>query len=533
MDAQKEFRLSRKMNFDFMRLPSGRINLALAMEMVEHEELVRRLMEEEWAYLFKHALTQDAAYSTLMKQERRRLHQLVAETMEQVYAHRLDEYAARLAQHYAEAGDAQKSFHYAVKAGNEAARHSANAEALANYDAALDALSQLPDTPQNQRDRVDTLLERISISLRSEGPHRSLERLREAESLAQNLTTLTYTAQDHFRLARVRYWSAQAHLHGGATGQAIRYMQQVLTLPDETAEEQELRAMASSIIGRGLALQGRFGEAQSYLRVGAARLDKFATNHEWLLSVGSLGVCSAAGGDIATGVAHGQRALDGALQVNTLTGIALAHLWLSLIYHMGGDPVRGAAECDSILDIAEEAGDRLLIYAAHGLLATAQSRLGNHQAAFENLEKSERIAKQLGGRLVFHEWFAASAAEVALNAGLLDSALQRAEQGLEVAREAGSIYAEGIVQRVWGQALGASGSPEQQGLDQHFVASLDAFDAGDARLEAARTHVAWARILRERGNVTGAREHLEKAAAQFRVSGLERELAGTRELMHR
>ncbi len=61
--------------------------------------------------------------------------------------------------------------------------------------------------------------------------------------------------------------------------------------------------------------------------------------------------------------------------------------------------------------------------------------------------------------------------------------------------------------------------------------SLQNLEAGAALLEVARTRIAWGRICLQRGMVNPAREHFEKAAIQFEVSGLERELAETRNLI--
>lgn len=76
------------------------MTLATTLQQLETPDLVRRLQESELAYLIKHALVQDTAQESLLKQERKRLNRLVAETLEMLYAGRLDEIAARLAQHY-------------------------------------------------------------------------------------------------------------------------------------------------------------------------------------------------------------------------------------------------------------------------------------------------------------------------------------------------------------------------------------------------------------------------------------------------
>lgn len=112
---------------------------------LEASELVRRLNEEDLAYLFKHALVQDTAQESLLKQERKRLHRLVGETLEMLYAGQLDEMAARLAQHYDAAGMVEKTIGYAERAGDAASQLSAHAEAIDLYARAF-ALAQADET---------------------------------------------------------------------------------------------------------------------------------------------------------------------------------------------------------------------------------------------------------------------------------------------------------------------------------------------------------------------------------------------------
>ncbi len=116
------------------------VKLTPLLAQLENAQLVRRLGEEELTYTFKHALTQEAAYQSLLLKTRCEMHHRVAEAYEKIYAHRcLDEFAAVLAQHYAEAGDEAKAVEYGTRAGDQAARVYANAEAIALYTQALDA----------------------------------------------------------------------------------------------------------------------------------------------------------------------------------------------------------------------------------------------------------------------------------------------------------------------------------------------------------------------------------------------------------
>src|SRR5688572_15029822 len=89
-----------------------------SLDRLESSELVRAVPEFEVTYQFKHALVQDTALASLLNQERKRLHRLVAESLETLYADELDELAVRLYQHYDAGGQPGKTIAYAERAGN-------------------------------------------------------------------------------------------------------------------------------------------------------------------------------------------------------------------------------------------------------------------------------------------------------------------------------------------------------------------------------------------------------------------------------
>ncbi len=114
-----------------------------ALSLLEVTQLVRRLHETDLAYLFAHALVQDTAYTSLLKSDRKRLHLLIGETIEQTYPDALDENAALLTTHYSQAGADTKILKYATLAGDAAAHLFANAEAIKHYTTALEAARRL------------------------------------------------------------------------------------------------------------------------------------------------------------------------------------------------------------------------------------------------------------------------------------------------------------------------------------------------------------------------------------------------------
>jgi class 3 adenylate cyclase/predicted ATPase len=97
-------------------------------------------------YIFKHALTQEVAYNSLLQERRKVLHERTAQAIEEVYRHKLDDHYSALAHHYSRSGNTQKSVDYLHLAGQQAVQRSANEEAIVHLTAALELLKALPDT---------------------------------------------------------------------------------------------------------------------------------------------------------------------------------------------------------------------------------------------------------------------------------------------------------------------------------------------------------------------------------------------------
>lgn len=109
------------------------------LNLLESAGLIRLAqLEPELTYLFRHALVQDAAYASVLPEDRVQLHQLVGESIEILYADRLDDYAAMLAYHFERAGDLTKAGVYYLRAGDAALQAFANQEAAHLYRQALE-----------------------------------------------------------------------------------------------------------------------------------------------------------------------------------------------------------------------------------------------------------------------------------------------------------------------------------------------------------------------------------------------------------
>ncbi len=108
------------------------------LQRLEDAALILPLHQQPDEYVFRHALTQEAAYASILVQERRVLHAQVGTALETLFPQRREELAPQLAQHFANAGDSARAASYAIAAGNTAASLYAHEQAITHYHQALD-----------------------------------------------------------------------------------------------------------------------------------------------------------------------------------------------------------------------------------------------------------------------------------------------------------------------------------------------------------------------------------------------------------
>ena len=112
----------------------------------------------EVKYIFKHALTQEVAYSTVLQERRKALHERTAQAMEALYHANLDDHYSALAHHYTRSGKTEKAVEYLHLAGQQAVQRSANLEAITHLTTALELLDTLPDTRERAQLKLTPLL---------------------------------------------------------------------------------------------------------------------------------------------------------------------------------------------------------------------------------------------------------------------------------------------------------------------------------------------------------------------------------------
>jgi tetratricopeptide (TPR) repeat protein len=111
----------------------------------------------EAAYSFKHVLTQEVAYNSVLIERRRLLHERTGEAIEALYKDRIDDHLAELAHHYSRSANTPKAAEYLFRAGNQAAARFAHSEAITQLSGALELLKRLPDDAERHRQELSAL----------------------------------------------------------------------------------------------------------------------------------------------------------------------------------------------------------------------------------------------------------------------------------------------------------------------------------------------------------------------------------------
>src|SRR4029450_110985 len=132
-----------------LRAVSGEQDVSTSLRTLERLGLiVETARTPEREYAFRHSLTQDATYGTILLRRRRELHRRVGEVFEELYANRIEEFAPLLAQHFREAGDDERTLRYATLAADTAGRLYAHTEAVTHSTMAIQAAGRLGRTDE-------------------------------------------------------------------------------------------------------------------------------------------------------------------------------------------------------------------------------------------------------------------------------------------------------------------------------------------------------------------------------------------------
>jgi tetratricopeptide (TPR) repeat protein len=308
----------------------------------------------ELEYIFKHALTQQVAYETLLQEQRRALHARIVEALEVLAGDRVTEQVERLAHHALRGEVWDKALACSRQAGEKAMTRPAYREAVGYLEQALSAVPQLPETRDTRAQAIYLRLALRSALLPSGNTGRVLAYLREAESLAEAF-------DDPRRLGQVSALLSN-HFRGmGAHDQAIPTAQRTLVLAMASGDV-VLHALANRYLGQAYQCQGDYRRAIDCLGQTVASLDGARRRERFGLvmppavrSRAELAICHAELGMSAEGRALGEDGLRIAEAVAHPPSLMVASEGIGLLSLRQGDLPRALPLLERAVGICHEA----------------------------------------------------------------------------------------------------------------------------------------------------------------------------------
>jgi len=469
-------------------------------------EFIHERVETEGAiYVFRHALTQETAYGSLLERHRRAYHGAVGQALEELYCSRIEEVAELLALHFGRSDDAEKSVDYAILAAEKSQRRWANREALSYFNDALHRLDLLPDSEANRLRRIDAVIKQGDgkFALGEHGQYvQALDHIRD----------LVEQADDPRRRATWHYWRGWSHLMtGGQPDVAIDHCNKAAALATVAGLE-DVRAYAESCLAQAYLPAGRLQEA---IQAGEHALATFESlgNLWWAVrTISHLSPAALYLGEWERSLNYCRRAIEHGTTLNDVR-LRVIGLWrMGLTYINQGDPQRGAQYCEQALALGPLPYDAAT---AKGALGYAEIRAGRVDVGIADLR--EAVAWLDSSNLRYPRWrFSLLLSEGHLRAGNLATARSLAEGVLEQSRGMGYLHFEGMACWLMGECLA---SEDPVSAEPYVENAMDILERVGARNDLARAMVTRAALRQAAGDMAAARALLDRAYAIFQALG--------------
>ena len=347
-------------------VPKPEAELESALDrLIQSGLLFRQGVPPHASYLFKHALVQDAAYGTLLREPRRALHARIAETLESQFAEIAESQPELLARHCTEAGQVEKAAGLWGKAGQRSLERSALIEAAEQLTRALGQIAVLPASPALRREEIKLQAALITplIHVKGFAAPETKAAAERARLLIEQAEALGEPPDDPLLLFSALFGSWVAS-HVAFNGDAMRELgAQFLAVAEKQGATAPL-LIAHRVMGISLAWTGNIAEGRAHYDQGVALYDPakhrpLATRFGQdagvsILCFRSLALWLLGYHDAA--LADSVRALKDAREIGQATTLMFALLHASVTHICCGNYATANALLDELVPLADEKG---------------------------------------------------------------------------------------------------------------------------------------------------------------------------------
>ena len=495
------------------RFSEDSLQTALA-RLVAAELIFQRGIPPDAVYSFKHALVQDAAHGSLLRNVRRQLHAHIAEALETQSPELMDNQPEVFAQHYTEAGLVEKSVTYWGKAGRRSAARSTMSEAVAQFQKGLDQLALLPNTSDRWRQELEfwsalgAVLQALKGSAAAEAGH--------AYARARELWEKLGSPSEFLRIP---YGQSVFHMNRGELDLSLRLDEDLLRLSRRREDSGGL-VLGHLSSGRTLFFAGRFAQSRSHLEEVPALYDPIS--HGPLVRQSSLHpqvVSQAVLGNVLFCLGYPDRALvqSGAAVAEAQRLVHPPSLAVSLaigarVLSLLGDNAVLAEWVDQLTAVTTAQG--FAHWGAQGTIYHGWVKL-RHGDVVEGLcllRSGSTAYRSTGaqGNMPYHLALLVEACEIA---GQNEEGVPLLDEATRIVEETGERWLAAELNRRKGQLLLRQGQTEV--AEQLYRSALGIAAEQEAKLWELRAAVSLARLRRDQGQRVEAHDLLAPVYGWF------------------
>jgi len=474
-------------------------------------------------YLFKHALVQDAAYGTLLREPRRALHARVAETLENQFLEIAENQPELLARHCTEAGQIEKAAGLWGKAGQRSLGRSALVEAAEQLTRALDQIASLPATPALRREQIKlqvTLLTPL-MNVKGYAAPETKAALEQARFFIEQAEALGEPSEDPlpFFLVLSGFHTASFIAFNGDVIRelAVQYLalaeKQGATYPRMAGH----RLMGVSLMSTGDIAQGRahldraialYNPAEPRpLLTGFGADPRVVALYQRSLALWFLGYPEAA-------LADADQALSGAREFGQAAPLMNTLAWVGMALIFSRNDAAATAIADELVTLADEKGS--LYWKAVGMVVKGYelALTGKASDAVHIFTSGITAFRSTGATVfvpLFLSYFAMSYAEL----GQFDNAWRCIAEAMTTMETTKERWCEADIHRVAGEIALRSPEPDAAKAQAYFERALSVARAQQAKSWELRAAMSMARLWRDQGKRDEARDLLAPVYGWF------------------
>ncbi len=468
------------------------------------EFIYEKQLFPELEYIFRHALTQEVAYNSLLLRRRKEIHERIGQAIESLYSERLEELYEVLAYHYGRSDNAVKAVNYLVLANEKAGKAYAVEEAKAYFDKAMKLMDSLPEEQLDPERRISLLVNQMYVFFLLLKLPEYYELLTACRPLLEKIDNVGLEGSFLGRLGLCEWWL-------GHLDQARQTVTRAAQLCEAGGQALDC-AYACMVRAWTNVWQGDFDLALEAKEEALRNLEQQFGFYTYARSLQAASWAYAYLGCWKEALEVAKKALKESEEISDDSMASFSACSMSLAYCHQGEVAQAIKYGQMALQKAPTPADKLL---SQGLLSWVLCRSGEADKGIGPLTATVQLLKATP-TVPTQTIFLVLLGDSYLAGGDYDKARETLQEAMEKARGCGMKHYMAWALRLLGE-IALKTDPAKAA--EHFEQSISMFQETKAENEIALACAGYGRLHKQQGNVVEARGYLTKALEIFKRLG--------------